>query len=282
MEQNNTKKCRYYNQGYCKKKNNCKYIHIDIDCEEDCSLSTCTKRHRIQCKDGNECYYFSKDNCEFLHNNMIKKIKENIKDENRNFRTKINELAMIIETKDNQLRQKDMENQEIQYKFSQIMEQNKIASERIERLEKRVNENVQKEEEGKNDIVMKTSKKMETNIEDVEMSDSKEEINHMKEIDTKFSILSKDEIKYIKEVIKNNGPSYHRNPITVSSKQFNQNKINVYTCKECEVTIMNDREVIVHMTEKHKLRCQKCPLNFIMVAQLITHENDVHPYRGKK
>ena len=132
MDQTNESiKCRYYNQGYCKKKNNCKYLHQNIDCEEDCSSATCTNRHRIQCKNGDNCYYYSKNICEFLHDNMIQTIKVGIKAENRNFRTKIDELETIIEIKDNELRQ-------MQIKLNQILEINKNAIERIENLEKRV------------------------------------------------------------------------------------------------------------------------------------------------
>ena len=88
-ESNETTKCRYFNQGYCKKKNNCQYLHPIKDCEEDCSSSKCPHRHWIQCTNGDMCYYNSINSCEFKHDNMIKIIKGKFKEENINLKARI-------------------------------------------------------------------------------------------------------------------------------------------------------------------------------------------------
>ena len=115
-----TRKCRYFNQGYCKKKNNCKYIHPTDDCEEDCSNSKCPLRHRIICLNGDDCYYNGLNECEFRHDNIVQTIKANFKEQNRNLRMKIDELTKVIDMKDNEFR-------EMQTKHNQILELNKNA-----------------------------------------------------------------------------------------------------------------------------------------------------------
>jgi hypothetical protein len=130
---NSITKCRYYNQGYCKKKSECTYIHPSEDCEDDCSDSKCPFRHRKLCINGENCYYNRQDVCEYRHDNVIQIIKRKIKDENRHFRSKVEELTKIISNKENKML-------EIKSNYNQLFDQNKIAFEKIEKLEKRLND----------------------------------------------------------------------------------------------------------------------------------------------
>ena len=60
-------KCRYFNSGYCKYKNNCKFIHPSEICKDsECRKDKCLKRHpkackwyrgESGCKRGNTCEY---------------------------------------------------------------------------------------------------------------------------------------------------------------------------------------------------------------------------------
>ena len=64
----NIKKCYYFNKGYCKFKNKCKYYHPTCDCQNKCeNRKTCTKRHRRLCKYNDKCYFKQSNICEFLH-----------------------------------------------------------------------------------------------------------------------------------------------------------------------------------------------------------------------
>ena len=45
------KKCRYYNTGYCKYKQKCKFIHSNETCKnQQCDGKGCSKRHPKACK----------------------------------------------------------------------------------------------------------------------------------------------------------------------------------------------------------------------------------------
>ena len=67
------RKCRYFNRGYCKYKENCKYSHASKICEEYlkdgiCVLDRCADRHPKHCRywssDPEGCRYKS---CQYLH-----------------------------------------------------------------------------------------------------------------------------------------------------------------------------------------------------------------------
>ena len=62
-----TIKCPHYNVGYCKHKNDCKYLHPCDECDEKCTDRKCPKRHRRKCMNTNSCFYNSEGNCEFVH-----------------------------------------------------------------------------------------------------------------------------------------------------------------------------------------------------------------------
>ena len=56
-------KCRYWNRGFCKNGNDCKFHHYEKDCEtylktETCEDRKCKKRHRKLCR-----YFQSKEGC---------------------------------------------------------------------------------------------------------------------------------------------------------------------------------------------------------------------------
>jgi hypothetical protein len=65
-----TRKCRYYNQGYCQRKNNFKYIHPTNDCEEDCSNPNVLIDIEFTVY-GDRCYYNSLNSCKFKHDNIV-------------------------------------------------------------------------------------------------------------------------------------------------------------------------------------------------------------------
>ena len=73
------RKCRYFNRGHCKFKENCKYFHSSSICDmflKDgiCQENGCKQRHPKDCR-----YWISniegcnrKENCDYLHNNSKK------------------------------------------------------------------------------------------------------------------------------------------------------------------------------------------------------------------
>ena len=65
--QQQKKKCKFYNKGYCKHKENCKYYHPTNDCKICDNARTCRNRHRSICKYGNNCYHNKAKVCEYKH-----------------------------------------------------------------------------------------------------------------------------------------------------------------------------------------------------------------------
>ena len=65
--------CRYFNRGYCKYKNKCRFVHSQNICEEylkneKCGAKVCTDRHPKKCrwiKTNVGCRRVSE--CEYLH-----------------------------------------------------------------------------------------------------------------------------------------------------------------------------------------------------------------------
>ena len=55
----------FYNVGYCKHKEKCRFEHGLEDCDNKCDYKQCIKRHRQVFKNGNNCKF--KLRCEFKH-----------------------------------------------------------------------------------------------------------------------------------------------------------------------------------------------------------------------
>ena len=67
-----SQKCRYYDKGYCKLKENCQDLHPSTDCNGECvNKITCPFRHRVLCKNGNACIFTPSTACEFLHTEEV-------------------------------------------------------------------------------------------------------------------------------------------------------------------------------------------------------------------
>ena len=51
IEESDKKRCKFWNRGYCKFKQNCPFLHPQAICiEEQCSNKNCEKRHPNICK----------------------------------------------------------------------------------------------------------------------------------------------------------------------------------------------------------------------------------------
>ena len=60
-----TTKCTYFNTGYCKYKEGCKYIHPKEECKDNCNIKSCMKRHVKICKFITDCRH--KEKCAYKH-----------------------------------------------------------------------------------------------------------------------------------------------------------------------------------------------------------------------
>ena len=83
-----TKKCRYWNRGFCREGKSCKFSHPNEDCKNfletgKCKERECRQRHRRKCR-----YYtteegcFRKENCQYLHDIITEENNYNSKESN--------------------------------------------------------------------------------------------------------------------------------------------------------------------------------------------------------
>ena len=219
-------KCRYFNHGYCKKKIDCEYFHPVNDCDNECSNSTCPKRHRLNCCEGNECYYNSINKCEFKHDEtsiQIKKKSEYIK-ENMNLVDEIAELKNNIDKKDDAIFQLNL-------KLSEITKQNEECVKRMKEMDIKMNDISKKNEEMSKEVKMlkEVEKNGECDIEMVEVtSDKKEELNN----------IGSDLLK--------------ENLIKVSKEDTKGKITDINNCASCEINFKDDYEFLDHIELKHK------------------------------
>ena len=71
-ERKEVKTCRYYNKGYCKYENKCRYFHPLKTCKnhlesQKCQVKLCKERHPKVCKWFIKEVGCKRDNCDFLH-----------------------------------------------------------------------------------------------------------------------------------------------------------------------------------------------------------------------
>ena len=71
---NIVKKCRYHNRGYCKFKDNCRFLHSQVICgnfleNQVCRTRQCQKRHPRDCRywTGNPEGCIRQETCQYLH-----------------------------------------------------------------------------------------------------------------------------------------------------------------------------------------------------------------------
>ena len=77
-------KCRYWNRGYCREGEKCKYIHPKEDCKTQqdkgkCEDRQCEQRHRRYCRYYNsESGCYRGDKCHYLHSSSKKNRSDNV------------------------------------------------------------------------------------------------------------------------------------------------------------------------------------------------------------
>ena len=81
-----------------------------------------------------------------------------------------------------------------------------------------------------------------------------------------------DSIRCLNEIINN------LKIITISSQTCKGKKRKMYSCSECKITLMNYKEIIVHMKTKHTAKCNKCHYIFETNDLKNKHQDDIHIY----
>ena len=153
--------CPHYRIGYCKYKESCKHFHPKENCAEiKCSNRSCTKRHRKPCKFGEKCT--RKDSCEFLHDSK-KKFKENAPEDTKTKR----DMEKIIKLKDAEIEELSEKVKLMEVSIASINEKLKavstiehtnITKDKLNSIEKKVEETLSDYEERVKSVEVKVDK----------------------------------------------------------------------------------------------------------------------------
>ena len=101
--------CKYYDNGYCRYKENCKYFHSAKNCEViNCENQTCKNRHPKQCR------YYRRQNCKFGEDCCFKHDKNGndftekvCSEENNKLKNKLKVLEKALENMKKEIELKD-------------------------------------------------------------------------------------------------------------------------------------------------------------------------------
>ena len=79
-EHQKRKKCRYYNRGYCKYTDKCRFIHPREICSmymesQKCTKVNCTERHPKDCKWNKKAGGCRRQGCDFAHGKKVSNYK---------------------------------------------------------------------------------------------------------------------------------------------------------------------------------------------------------------
>ena len=119
------KKCKFYDGGYCKYKNNYFFFHPEEDCVNvNCFKQNCDKRHRRVCKYNVICKH--RENCEYKHEiNKKSTTKQTNKKENETFVEKAQDMEKVILTKEKIIIDSKEDIHKLQLKLEKVLVENK-------------------------------------------------------------------------------------------------------------------------------------------------------------
>ena len=127
-------KCKYYDKGYCKKRDKCFFYHPKTECIGQCNdKNTCPHRHRNKCRYGKECYHFKNNVCEFKHEE-IELVDVTLASENKQQNKTHNVILAAPSTLENEV--KCLEKQLIEYKIEIEKIMKEVKEEKEKQIEK--------------------------------------------------------------------------------------------------------------------------------------------------
>ena len=103
MAEEKSRKCTYFNSGYCKftrKENGCRYLHPAESCQiQKCRDKACPLRHPKKCRHGEQCRYqtrcmynHAKDNASKARSKMIGDNAKNMDEELKLLKAEVDKL----------------------------------------------------------------------------------------------------------------------------------------------------------------------------------------------
>ena len=146
-----TRKCQFFDTGFCKYKEECTNKHPDKVCDDpNCSEENCDKRHPNPCKFGLRYRFRKKKVCLYSHDTLVcddgkvddlakkfmKKI-ETLENQVKEINKSLNKKDSVIQEFQQKLDHKDSVIQEFQHKFNDLEDLLKQMQKQNEGIEER-------------------------------------------------------------------------------------------------------------------------------------------------
>ena len=131
------KVCWYFNKGYCRKREYCKYKHEIRECSrnlegQNCEAIICNLRHRSDCKYWKRGFCFRGKGCAYLHRNCFEP-SESVENKIK-VAVKASEIQNTTENERDFMKVKE-ENNYLKKQISRLRDRNMIANDNIKILE---------------------------------------------------------------------------------------------------------------------------------------------------
>ena len=308
------KKCSFFDTGYCKYGEKCKFKHFLIKCEiSECENVNCSFRHPKPCKHRKKCKYFSKGICSYEHDTLAHDDAQELK-AHKSFEEKIKQLeikaiknesdhqnqikAFWVELKEQKkiiaevIACKNMSEKKMQDNENKLgkmknghQEEIKILHIKIKDQEKTIEEKTSNAEK-KSKAIEKKVEELNVKLEIVKTSydNLKKENNKNKSEIEVLKIDSNDKITDVKNYAMDDAVKLikKKNVITVDSMSFskiikeNEAKNNIKT-KICREKVGLS---IIEASEKdcksNEVKCNQCDFETNSEGKLILHEINNH------
>ena len=266
------RKCKYYDKGYCKYKDQCRYYHPINDCYECDNTISCRNRHRNICKYGDMCFFNQKNGCEYKHENKETEVRAELHNiplsniDNQQIET--HKVILAATSPSPMINQIKLDHKAEIKQFKEEMKQNKTELEQLKQeieTYKNDTENLRNETEKINKEKETKYKKEieELKSKNIFINSYKCEIEHLKRVieEKKNEIIEKETgYKKVIDDLKNkikmaNFEKAYKSDI---GKEDDDNKMEteseqkIFTCNGCEF-----KSIWETYYKEHKKKCRK-------------------------
>ena len=237
-----SEKCKYYNRGYCKNKEDCENLHNDKVCDDlDCDENKCEKRHPNPCRFGPRCQFKKRKQCLYLHVTLAPNDAA-IEALNQKFTNTFKQLERDLERKDSEIKM-------LQGKLTSL---EGVDSEHLLR-------NIEKDLESNKLQINGLESKIEElgNLHKVQRKDQEKRIKELEKIiksrDSRFKCKQCEYTTGSEQGLKTHKSKKHKQ--TVDPLDFPR------TCNLCEKDVESSKEYKLHMkTHSYRLIQYQCTM----------------------
>lgn len=289
--------CSHNKFGYCKHKQMCRNLHINVLCEnQECDISTCLSRHPKACRyyrDFGRCKF---NPCAFLHIETENTILENLKKESEAIKSKLDDVdkaleilnakeveltASIEKCHHNETKLVAME-EKVEKLEAKIVDNENLIQKLLEKFEK-VTENVEVEEslfkcdqcdyETKSEKGLNIHKKRKHTIKTIcDICDQQfNSVRDMKIHKFTHSYTSKGDIGQTCDKC-----NYTCDTMESMEVHLGKCKVEEFECGLCETKFKTEEDVDLHLTTCEVYECGECFLRDKILEEMKKHVKFEH------